>query len=140
MEHGKRLVFRHVDLVQNAETAVFRTLIYGAVAKGYLPVLKGVCSDQGGRVGIQIKRNIPLGPTENGGKVFCQNVFARGLGTHKEQILPGKQGGQSLFPYILSVIMVFRCGNTPGHFPTDRVRLTKIFDFFNNLSVDSLLL
>ena len=42
MEHGKRFVLGHIDLIQNAEAAFFRTLIYGTFAQRNGTVGKGI--------------------------------------------------------------------------------------------------
>ena len=46
MKYGYRVIFRHIDLIQNPEAAIFRALINTAFAELYLIVRKRIGSDQ----------------------------------------------------------------------------------------------
>ena len=55
MKYRYRVIFRHIDLIQNPEAAIFRALINTAFAELYLIVRKRIGSDQVAAVGIYVK-------------------------------------------------------------------------------------
>lgn len=55
VEHGQRFVLGHVDLIENAETAGLSALINGALAQGDCAVDKGIGTQQGRRVRIDVE-------------------------------------------------------------------------------------
>ena len=55
MKYRYRVIFRHIDLIQNPEAAIFRALINTAFAELYLIVRKRIGSDQVATVGIYVK-------------------------------------------------------------------------------------
>ena len=67
VEHRQGLVFRHVDLVQHAEAAELRALVDGPLPQRDFTVVEGVCAQQGGGVGVDVKGYVPAGAGEHGG-------------------------------------------------------------------------
>lgn len=106
MEHGQGFVLGHVDLIQNAETAGLGALINGPLAQGYCAVDKGVGAQKGGRIGIDVERDVPAGAAEHGGQIFGEHVFAGGLGTGQQQILSAQQSSEGFLPDLFSVVEV----------------------------------
>ena len=138
VEHSQRFVFRHVDLIQHAEAAQFRALVDGALAQGDGAVGKGVRTQQGGGVGVDVEGHIPAGTGEGGGQIFRQDVFAGGLGADQQQVLAAQQGRGRLFPDILAVIEIPGLGNPAGQFSVDGEFGPEGFDFVNDAQADAL--
>ena len=103
MKYGYRVIFRHIDLVQDSEAAIFRTLINTSFAKLYLIVDKCICSDQITAVGIYMKGYIIRRSAENIGKIFCQDIFSCCLRTCQKQIFAPEKACNSHLQDILSI-------------------------------------
>ena len=110
MKNGKRFVFCHIDLIQYAEAAHFRTLVDRPMAQSDFSVAKSIGAYQRGCVGIEIKGNIPFRAIKHGGQVFREHVFSRRFRTDKQEVFARQQGGKRHFPYIVSVIAIDRPG------------------------------
>ena len=104
VEDSQGLVFRHVDLVQNAETPVSGALVNRSGAETDLPVCKGVRANQPGGVQVHMKRHVPRGASEHRGQVFHQHVFAGGLAPGEQQVFPAQQRGDGLLPNLTPVV------------------------------------
>ena len=104
VQDRKRLVLRHIDLVQDAEAARLRALGDGPLAQDDLAAAEGVGADQGGRVGVQVEGDVPLRARKHRREVLGQDVFPGGLRADEKNILPGKERRQRLEPDLLSVI------------------------------------
>ena len=139
MEHRQGFVLGHVDLVQNAETALFRALIDRALAQRYLAVIERVGAQQGGGIGVDVKGHIPTGTPESGSQVFRENIFAGGLGAHQQQVLPAQQSRQGLFPDLLAVIEIAGLRNPAAQALFRGEAAPESFYFLYNCGIDSFL-
>ena len=139
MEHGKGLVFCHIDLIQYAEAALGSTFIDGPLAEADLTVLEGVGTNQRGGIGVQVKGDVPFRAPEHSGEVFRQNVFAGGLGAYQQDVLPGQQGRQRFFPNVRAVIVIFGHGNPIFILRCRRVLAAKVLDAADDILFYSLL-
>ncbi|MPN02724.1 hypothetical protein SDC9_149940 [bioreactor metagenome] len=115
VEHGQRLVFRHIDLIQNAESSLQRAAGDGPMAQGDLASGEGIRPDQRGRVGVDIERHVPLGTAKQSGEVFRQIVLAGGLGAHQQQMLPAQKGRDRLLPHVPPIVGIAGPGNAVGY-------------------------
>ena len=88
--HGVAL--GHVDLIENAETAVLGAAVHRPPAELHLVVLEGVRADEGGAVGIHVKGHIVNGPAEEPGQIFRQDILAGGLIAHQKEVLSVQKG------------------------------------------------
>ena len=111
MQDGQRLVFGHVDLVQNAEAAALGAAVDRAGAELDLSALEGVHADEGRRVHIDVERDVPRGASEGCGEVFGQHILAGGLAARQQQVFAAEQGGQRLFPHLSAVVDEGRGGD-----------------------------
>ena len=128
VKNSQRFIFRHIDLIKNAETALLCHPQNRSLPQANRAVLKRIRSDQRSGVCIDIKRNIPLRSPENRGQILRQNVFSGSLRTGQEQMLADQQRGQCLFPHIRSVVMVHRIRYPPFHSRIQLIVRTKGFD------------
>ena len=106
MQHRQGLVFRHVDLVQNPEAAVFRTEVHRTRPEGHLSVFKGVHADEAGGIHIHVEGHIPAGTAEHHGQILRQHIFAGGLAAGQQQVLSAQDSGDGRLPHLFSVIAV----------------------------------
>jgi hypothetical protein len=74
-------------------------------------------SDEGGGVRVDIEGDVPARTAEGAGQALGQDVLARGLGTHQQQVLPAQQRRRRGLPDLFSVILV------PGLFYEPVLRL-----------------
>ena len=112
MQHGQRLIFCHVDLVKHAEAAVLCAEIYRAGAEADLAAFKRIHADETGCVHVDVERYVPRGAGKGLRKILCQHIFACGLAAGKQQVFSAQNGGDRLFPYVLSVIVIPRLRHT----------------------------
>ena len=84
MQYRQGLVFRHVNLVQDAEAAVFRALIDGAGTELYLSVFERVHADKTRSVHVDVEGNVPGRTAEHCGQVFRQDVFSGSLSANQQ--------------------------------------------------------
>ena len=127
MQDGQRLVFGHVDLVQNAEAAALGAAVDRAGAELDLSALEGVHADEGRRLHIAVERDVPRGASEGGGEVFGQHVLAGGLAARQQQVFAAEQGGQRLLPHLSAVVDEGRGGDAGAQGLRQRVGGTVFF-------------
>ena len=58
MQYRNRIIFCHIDFVQDSKSSKFRALVDGAFPKANLIIYKGIRSNQIGTVCIYMKRNV----------------------------------------------------------------------------------
>ena len=139
MEHGQRLVFCHVDLVQNPEAPLSCTLADGSLSKDNLPVLQSIRADQRRGIYIDIEGYIPGRSSECCGQILCQHVFSRRLGSRQQNIFTAQQRGGRSLPNLFSIIQKPRLRNTPSSGRVRRIRVMERTDFFQQHRVHTLL-
>ena len=104
VQHGQRLVFRHVDLVEHGKAAVLGAERNRAGAEDDLVTVKGIGAQQIGRVGADVKADVPARTAEGRREIFGKDVFAGGLRPGQQQVFPAQQGRQSRLPHVLTII------------------------------------
>ena len=92
VKHGDSVVFRHVDLVKDAEAAVGSGLRHWPLAQTHFAADKGVGSDEGAGVGVDVEGDGILRPAEQPGQIVRQNVLAGCLAAAQQQVFPLQQG------------------------------------------------
>ena len=108
VQHGKSLIFGHVDLVEHAEAPVLRAEVDGAGAEGHLSVFKGVHADEPGGIHADVEGNVPRGAAEGLRQIFGQHVLAGRLAAGEQQVLAAQQRGDGGLPDLFPIIMIAR--------------------------------
>ena len=129
VQYRQRLVFCHVDLIQNAKAAESCALVDGAGAEAHLPIFKGVHSDQSCGVHIHMKGNVPGRAAKHHCQVFCQDIFAGSLSASKQQVLTTQQGGSGILPDVFPVIVETGCWDSLAQLLRQRIGLSKGSEF-----------
>ena len=101
VKNTDRIVFRHVDLIENTKTAFLCTAVNAAFPECDLLVLERICSDQLGASCVYMEGNVVRRSSENIRQCLCQHVFSRCLLAGQQQIFALQQRGnchlQNLF-------------------------------------------
>ena len=140
MQNRQRLVFRHVDLVQNAEAAIARAEIDRAGTEGHLSVFKGIHADEACRVHIHMEGHIPAGARKDLRQIFREHIFARGLAAGEQQIFSAQNGGDSGLPDLFSVIVIPRSWHAVQQLRRRGIGFSIFFNAVPKLFADLLLL
>ena len=87
VKHRNRIIFRHVDLIQNTEAAFLCTLVNASLAQLHLVIHEGICSDQVAAVCVHMERHVIHRSSKNIRQVLCQNILTSCLRSCQKQIL-----------------------------------------------------
>ena len=125
VEHGQRLVFGHVHLVQHAEAAQTGAAAHRPFPKLHLSVLQRIGADERRRIHVHIHGHVPHRTAEHRRQILRQHVFAGSLGTGQEQMLPAQQRSRRALPDLPTVIQVAGLGDALRRLLRRRMRLTE---------------
>ena len=115
VQHGHSVVFRHVDLIQDAEASVLRGERDRAAAQPHLAAGEGVGSDQRAAVGIHMERHSVDRTAEQPRKVVRQDIFARGLAAGEQNVLPLQKRGDGQLHDLIADEFDGRLGDAAAH-------------------------
>ena len=115
VQHGHSVVFRHVDLIQDAEAAVLRGERDRAAAQPHFAAGEGVGSDQRAAVGIHVERHSVDRTAEQPRKVVRQDIFARGLAAGEQNVLPLQKRGDGQLHDLIADEFDGRLGDAAAH-------------------------
>ena len=107
-KNGKSFISCHVDLIQNRESAMHRTLINRARPEGHSRAVICIGADQIGRIHIHVEADIPQRASEQKRKILRQHILACRLGSCKQQILPAQDGSDRLLPDLFAIVLIDR--------------------------------
>ena len=86
MQYRKRLIARHVDLIEHGKAARLRAFDDRAGAEGHAAVAQGIRSEQSFCIHLHVKRHVPDRPTEHGCKIRREHIFACRFRPDKQQV------------------------------------------------------
>ena len=86
MKNGDCIIFRHIDLIQNTESPILRTLIDTSLSQLHLVIHKSVRPDQFRTSCIYMEGNIVGRSSEDPGQILRQHIFSRSLGAGQQKI------------------------------------------------------
>ena len=122
------IVLRHVDLIQNTETAILGTLIDAALSEADFIVHKGIRPDQISAVCIDMEGYIIDRAAKSIGQIFCQDIFSCGLRARKKKIFPFQKSCNGHFQDLFSVERNGRSGNSGCSRFINAMIFSKFFD------------
>ena len=101
VKNTDRIVFRHVDLIENTKAAFLGTAVNAALPECDLLVLERIGSDQLGTSRIYMEGNVVRRSSENVRQCLRQHIFSRCLFAGQQQIFALQKRGnrhlQNLF-------------------------------------------
>ena len=87
MKYRNRIILRHIDLIQNTESAFLSTLVNASLTQLHLIIHESICSNQVTAVCIHMKGHVIHRSPENICQIFCQHILSRSLRSCQKQIL-----------------------------------------------------
>ena len=130
MKHRNCVVFCHIDLVQDTESAIFCTAVDTSLAKLHFVVLKSIRSDQITTVGIYVKRYIVRRTVKNICQVLGTDILAGRCRSGQEQVLTLEDGCDRHLQDLLSIERYGRFRDPSCCFFLYRISLSEFFDSF----------
>ena len=140
MQHRQGLVFRHVHLVQHAKAAQSGALAHRPLPELHLSAPEGIGADECRRIHIHIHGHIPNRPAKHRCQVLRQDVFARGLRSRQQQMLPTQQSRRRALPNLPSIVEIPWLGNTLRRLLGRRMCLAKPLDLLQQCRSHAFLL
>ena len=108
MQHGKRFIARHVNLVEHSEATRLRTFDDRAGTESHTPFAQRVRAQESFRIHLDVKRNIPDGPTEHRRKIGREDVLARRFRSDEQQMLACEERRDRPFDHVAAFIDEWR--------------------------------